>query len=84
MPGFTLTAAASMIAGLSIGAAATIGATAVAHDTNVVPNHEAPSPVASTAVQYGDRCDRDLCLPRTSTASRGYSDIDDEDRSFQP
>lgn len=55
MPGFTLTAvAASIVAGLSLGAVATVGATLLAQ-TGPPAVRKAPAPVVSTVVQYGDR-----------------------------
>lgn len=57
MPGFTLAAAASIAAGLSLGAAATLGVTLAICGGRAAPVHTAPAPVVlSTVVQYGDRC----------------------------
>lgn len=56
MPGFTLAAVASIAAGLSIGAAATVGVTLAAADeyapVQVVP---AQAPVGLNSVEYGGR-----------------------------
>lgn len=56
MPRFTLTAvAASIVAGLSLGAVATVGATLLAQGAPPTVRN-APAPVVvSTVVQYGDR-----------------------------
>ena len=44
MAGFTLSAAASIAAGLSIGAAATVGVTLALDDHSVAPAQEQPTP----------------------------------------
>ncbi|OBK12412.1 DUF2613 domain-containing protein [Mycobacterium asiaticum] len=57
MPGFSLAAAFSVVAGLSLGAAATVGVTLMAQESESSPSvRKAPAPVVSTVVQYGDRC----------------------------
>lgn len=85
MPGFTLVAAASIAAGLSIGAAATVGVTLVVQGTSMAPGHGVPAPAAPTVVQYGDRCVRDYCPPPCGETTpclntRPHSD----DRSRRP
>jgi hypothetical protein len=63
--GFTLAAAASIVAGLSIGAVATIGVT-LAVEHRAPPAHGVPTPSAPHLVQYGDRCYQGQCLPCNS------------------
>jgi hypothetical protein len=46
MTGFTLAAAASIAAGLSIGAAATVGVTLAVEDHDVTPAQRVPTPPA--------------------------------------
>jgi hypothetical protein len=67
MTGFTLAAAASIAAGLSIGAAATVGVTLAVEDHSVVPVQAPPTPSAPYLVEYGDRCFHGHCLPCNST-----------------
>ncbi|RUP01026.1 MAG: DUF2613 family protein [Mycobacterium sp.] len=62
MPGFTLTAAVSIAAGLLLGAAATVGVTLVVSGGDGAPAQPEPVPVVmSTVVQYGDRCPTSFC-----------------------
>jgi hypothetical protein len=63
MTGFTLAAAASIAAGLSIGVAATVGATLAVEDHTAVPAQGVPTPSAPYLVEYGDRCSHGYCLP---------------------
>jgi Protein of unknown function (DUF2613) len=63
MTGFTLAAAASIAAGLSIGAAATVGVTLAVEDYNTAPAQGPPTPSAPYLVEYGDRCYHGHCLP---------------------
>ena len=63
MAGFTLTAAASIAAGLSIGAAATVGVTLALDNQSVAPAQSPPTPSGPYLVQYGDRCFNGHCLP---------------------
>ncbi|KAA1251929.1 DUF2613 family protein [Mycobacterium simiae] len=63
MPGFTLAAAASIAAGLSIGAAATVGVTLVVRGVSMAPGQGVPAPAVTTVAPYGDRCVRDYCPP---------------------
>ncbi len=59
VPRFTWTAvAASIVAGLSLGAVATVGATLLAQGGPPAVR-KAPAPVVSTVVQYGDRLGAD-------------------------
>jgi Protein of unknown function (DUF2613) len=69
MPGFTLAAAASIMAGLSIGAAVTIGVTLAVQDHSVAPAPDVPRPSAPYLVDYGDRCYHGHCLPCNSPQS---------------
>jgi hypothetical protein len=62
MTGFTLAAVASIAAGLSIGAAATVGVTLAVHDHKVAPVQGPPSPSAPYLVEYGDRCFHGHCI----------------------
>jgi hypothetical protein len=62
MTGFTLAAAASIVAGLSIGTAATIGVT-LAVEHGAPPAHGIPSQSGPHLVEYGDRCYHGHCLP---------------------
>ncbi len=65
MAGFTLATAASIVAGLSIGAAATVGVT-LAVDHGAPPARGVPSQSGPHLVEYGDRCYQGHCLPCTS------------------
>ena len=62
MSGFTL-AAASIAAGLSIGAAAVVGVTLAVEDHDVARAHRVLTPSAPHLVEYGDRCYHGHCLP---------------------
>ncbi|WP_174814172.1 DUF2613 domain-containing protein [Mycobacterium kubicae] len=55
--------AASVAAGLSIGAAATVGATLVLQDSDTPPAQGVHTPAVSNAVEYGDRCAQAPCAP---------------------
>ncbi|MCV7102083.1 DUF2613 family protein [Mycobacterium palustre] len=61
MTGFTL-AAASIAAGLSIGAAATVGITLACQDHVVAPAPATAPPPGPRLVGYGDRCFHGHCL----------------------
>ncbi len=69
MAGFSLAAAASIAAGLMIGAAATVGATLAlegSDDHATVPAQTAPAtrnPVGPYLVNYGSRCWHGHCVP---------------------
>ncbi len=66
MGGLTLAAAASIAAGLSLGAAATVGVTLASEAVRVHPAAPAsapPIPSGPNLVQYGDRCFHGHCLP---------------------
>ena len=63
MSGFTLAAAASIAAGLSIGAAAVVGVTLAVEDHDVARAHRVLTPSAPHLVEYGDRCYHGHCLP---------------------
>ncbi len=66
MAGFSLAAAASIAAGLVIGAAATIGVTLAAEDHKVAPARTAPAmrgPTGPYLVNYGSRCWHGHCVP---------------------
>lgn len=69
MTGFTVAAAASIVVGLSIGVATTVGVTLAVADGGVTPAQGRPAPtvryVPSTPyqVEYGDRCFHGHCLP---------------------
>jgi hypothetical protein len=66
MTGFTLAAAAGVVAGLMIGAAATVGVTLAVQDHGMMPAQTEPaarSPVAPYPVNYGDRCWHGHCVP---------------------
>ncbi|OMC12309.1 DUF2613 domain-containing protein [Mycobacterium sp. SP-6446] len=63
MTGFTLAVAASIAAGLSIGAAATVGVTLAVHDHSAAPVQGPPPPSAPHMVNYGDRCFHGHCIP---------------------
>ncbi len=63
MSGFTLAAAASIAAGLSIGAAAVVGVTLAVEDHDVARAQRVRTPSAPHLVQYGDRCYAGVCLP---------------------
>lgn len=62
MTGFTLAAVTSIAAGLSIGAAATVGVTLAVQDHKVAPVQRPPSPSAPYLVEYGDRCFHGHCI----------------------
>jgi Protein of unknown function (DUF2613) len=62
MTGFTLAAVASIAAGLSIGAAATVGVTLAVQDHTAAPVQAPPAPSAPYLVEYGDRCFHGHCL----------------------
>ena len=68
MGGLTLAAAASIAVGVSIGAAATVGAT-LSLDAPDVPAQAPPAPAGPILVQYGDRCFHGHCLPCDSKES---------------
>lgn len=61
--------AVSVAAGLSIGAAATVGATLLAQGGSMAPTQGVPTPAVSTMVQYGDRCIHDYCPPLCGTTT---------------
>jgi hypothetical protein len=63
MTGFSLAAAASIAAGLSIGAVATVGVTLAVEDHGTAPAQGPPTPSAPYQVEYGDRCYNGHCLP---------------------
>jgi hypothetical protein len=66
MTGFTLAAAASIVAGLSMGAAAAVGVTLAIEDHATVPAKAPPALLNSTGpypVNYGDRCWHGHCVP---------------------
>jgi hypothetical protein len=63
MSGFTLAAAASIAAGLSIGAAAIVGVTLAVEDHDVARAQRVRTPSAPHLVEYGDRCYQGHCLP---------------------
>ena len=69
MTGFTLAVAASIAAGLSIGAAATVGVTLAVQDDSTAPVQGPPTPSAPYLVEYGDRCFHGHCLPCNSKQS---------------
>jgi len=69
MTGFTLAAAASFAAGLSIGAAATVGVTLAVQDRGTAPAHSPPPASGPYLVDYGDRCIHGHCLPCDSKQS---------------
>jgi hypothetical protein len=62
MTGLTLAAAASIVAGISIGAAATVGVTLAVQDHKVAPAPATPAPSRAYLVQYGDRCWHGHCI----------------------
>jgi hypothetical protein len=66
MTGFTLAAAASIFAGVSIGAAATVGVTLAIQDHSAPPAQRAPSQSGPRVVDYGDRCYHGHCAPCSS------------------
>jgi hypothetical protein len=67
MTGFTLAAAASIFAGVSIGAAATVGVTLAIADHSAPPAAPAPrNPSGPHLVDYGDRCYHGHCVPCSS------------------
>jgi hypothetical protein len=84
MAGFSLAAAASIAAGLSLGAAATVGMTLVVQDGKTAPGQGVPSAPMSTIVQYGDRCQHQRCPPCNSTAACLNSGLTADDRSRKP
>ena len=66
MTGFTLAAAASIAAGLSIGAVVTVGVTLAVQDRGTAPVQAPPparNPSGPYQVEYGDRCIHGHCLP---------------------
>jgi hypothetical protein len=66
MGGFTLAAAAGIVAGLAIGAAATVGVTLAVENHIMVPVQTQPavlSPSSPYLVNYGDRCWHGHCVP---------------------
>jgi uncharacterized protein DUF2613 len=69
MTGFTVAAAASIVVGLSIGIATTVGVTLAVADGAVTPAQGRPAPAAryvpaaAYQVEYGDRCFHGHCLP---------------------
>ena len=63
MSRFALAAAASVAAGLSIGAAAVVGVTLAVDDHDVARVQRVPTPSEPHLVQYGDRCYEGYCLP---------------------
>jgi uncharacterized protein DUF2613 len=69
MTGFPLAAVASIAAGLSIGAAATVGVTLAVEEDGTVPVQAPPTRSAPYLVGYGDRCFHGHCLPCDSKQS---------------
>lgn len=70
--GVTLAAAASIVVGLPIGAAATVGAKLTLEAVEVhttAPPQAPPAPSGPNLVQYGDRCFHGHCLPCDSKES---------------
>jgi hypothetical protein len=63
MSGFTLAAAASIAAGLSIGAVTTVGVTLAVEAYDVARAQRVLTPPALQPVEYGDRCYQGYCLP---------------------
>jgi Protein of unknown function (DUF2613) len=63
MSGFALAAAASIAAGLSIGAVTTVGVTLAVEAYDVARAQRVLTPSAPHVVQYGDRCYQGYCLP---------------------
>jgi hypothetical protein len=63
MSGFTLAAAASIAAGLSIGAVTTVGVTLAVEAHDVARAQRALTPPVPHPVEYGDRCYQGYCLP---------------------
>ncbi|MEY8018439.1 DUF2613 domain-containing protein [Mycobacterium servetii] len=59
-----LAAAASMVAGLSIGAVTTVGVTLAVADHDMAPAQAPPAPARPAVVQYGDRCGHGQDCPR--------------------
>ncbi|KZS68950.1 small secreted protein [Mycobacterium kansasii] len=85
MPGFMLAAAASIAAGLSMGAAATVGVTLLVQGSSVAPGQGVPAPAVSSVVQYGDRCSGDYCPPPCGETSPCLNVAPrPDDRSRQP
>ena len=66
MTGFTLAAAASIAAGLSIGAVTTVGVTLAVEGHSTAPALGPPTRSAPYLVEYGDRCFHGYCLPCNS------------------
>jgi Protein of unknown function (DUF2613) len=69
MTGFTLAAVASIAAGLSIGAVATVGVTLAVQDHSTAPVQGPPPRSGPYLVEYGDRCFHGHCLPCNSKQS---------------
>ncbi len=66
MTGFTAAAAASIAAGLMIGATATVGVTLALEEQRMVPAQTAPAtrnPAGPYLVSYGSRCWHGHCVP---------------------
>jgi hypothetical protein len=63
MSGFTLAAAASIAAGLSIGGVTIVGVTLAVEAYDVAQVQRALTPPAPHPVEYGDRCYQGHCLP---------------------
>ena len=66
MTGFILAAAGSIAAGLSIGAAATVGVTLALEDHDAPHAHSVPTQSGPRLVDYGDRCYHGHCAPCSS------------------
>lgn len=64
MAGFTVAAAAaSIVAGLTLGAAATVGVTLAVEDHKAAPAQTAPAaPAGPLLVDYGSRCWHGHCV----------------------
>lgn len=69
MSGWTLAAAASIAAGLTLGAAATVGVTLAVEHHDMMPAPGASLHSGPYQVQYGDRCFHGHCLPCDSKES---------------
>jgi hypothetical protein len=63
MAGFSWAAAASIAAGLMIGAAATVGATLEIEDHKSAPAQTVRNAPGPYLVSYGSRCWRGHCIP---------------------
>jgi hypothetical protein len=66
MTGFTLAAAASILAGLSIGTAAAVGVTLAVEGHTSAPTQPPPASLNLSRhypVNYGDRCWHGHCIP---------------------